>query len=238
MPMLRRNLGVVPLCSRVTACLGLAAYLGLAACGGAPADAQTPADVEEPPAPPEPEETEAPEEDESAEEESAEDTEEPPAEEEAKPLRSPKDVITTEGVLFTFSFNDSDVYQPTQDKCTAQAKGDPKKKAKCVAKVVAKFDGDGMTFRAEKDGTWTWLTIRRRGKSLKALHKIQVEFGEETDKTIVIKPKGRDKGSKPKRFPPKVVIHVPSSSEIYIEDPKHGKMVYVAKHGLLGEAER
>ncbi len=208
--------------------------VGLLACGGGKPEAAAPTDK---PAMPAKEESKA---EEADEEEASEEAtaEEAPPEEEAKPLRSPKDIVTAEGVLFTFSFNESDIYAPTQEKCTAQAKGDPQKKAKCVAKAVAQFDGDGITFKGDKDGKWTWITIRRRGKSLKALNKIEVEFGEETDKTITVKPKGRDKGSKPKQWPKEIVIHVPSTSEIYLEDPKHGKMVYIAKHGLLGEAER
>ena len=57
--------------------------------------------------------------------------------------------------------------------------------------------------------------------------------------TVTIKTKGRDKGSKPwGRVPKEVVITVVSRSEISLQDPKHGKMVFYSKRGLIGEAQR
>jgi hypothetical protein len=174
-----------------------------------------------------------------ADAESAEEPAEEAAKEEADESHDAKKVLTTEGALFTFSFNDSEAYQKAEKACDEKAKDDLKKRADCMSKAAQQFEADGMAFRKDDDGKWWWITIQRRGKNIKTLHKIEFEFGEDTENKVTIKPKGRDKGSKPmSRVPSEVVFEVPSRSEIVIQDPKFGKMVYQAKLGLLGESER
>lgn len=205
----------------------------LAACGSSQAEPETPASESETSEP-----SGASSEEESgpvaeAEEAEAEAEEAPPKHE-----RTPKDIVTAEGVLFSFSFNDSEAYHGAEEKCVKQAKDDPQKKAECMQKARDQFDADSIAFQEDNEGKWWWITLRKRGTSLKALHKFEIEFGEETDDSIKILPKGRDKGSKPMRAPKEVVIGVPNESEIVLADPKHGKMIYKAKMGLIGEAER
>jgi hypothetical protein len=149
----------------------------------------------------------------------------PPAE--AKPTKSLKDVLTTPGALFVFSFAASDVHQEAEDKCTKSSKDDPKKKADCMSKASAKLEGDAFQFQEQGDNKGVWLTMQRKGDKLTTKQKKEIEFGKETDKTITITEKGKE-----------VVIAVPSEGQIVLTDPKLGKMVYELKLGLVGDQQR
>lgn len=157
--------------------------------------------------------------------------------EEKKPLRSAKDIITRTDVLFVFSFTASEPHQVAEKKCAGKSGDDPKKKADCMSKASQSFDGDGMAF-TEVDGKWWWLTVRRKGTGLVTLHKVEIDFGDDGEKQITIKPHGPDKGTKPGGLPKELVIEVPSESEIAVTDPKQGHLVYEAKMGLMGKNER
>ena len=146
----------------------------------------------------------------------------------AKPTKSLKDVLTTPGALFVFSFAASDVHQQADDKCTKSAKDDPKKKADCMSKESAKLEGDAFQFQEQADNKGLWLTMHRKGDKLTTKRKEEIEFGKETDKTITITPK---KGKE-------VVIEIPSEGQIVLTDPKLGKMVYELKLGLVGDQQR
>jgi hypothetical protein len=151
--------------------------------------------------------------------------EEAPAE--AKPTKSLKDVLTTPGALFVFSFTASDVHQEAEDKCTKSAKDDPKKKADCMSKASAKLEGDAFQFQEQGENKGLWLTMQRKGDKLTTKQKKEIEFGKETDKTITITEKGKE-----------VVIEVPTEGQIVLTDPKLGKMVYELKLGLVGDQQR
>lgn len=158
---------------------------------------------------------------------------------EEKPFKSAKDVITSPDVLFVFNFSASEAYQKAEEKCEKKANGDAQKKSECMSKTSSQFDPDGIHFKQDDAGKWWWLTEHRKGTSgLETIHKIEVEFADEKDYSVTIKPKGRDMGKKPMTAPKEVVIEVPSPSQISINDPKNGKMVYEAKVGLLGEATK
>jgi hypothetical protein len=160
-----------------------------------------------------------------------------PAAEEKKPTRSAKDIITRKDVLFMYSFSASEPHQVAEKKCAEKSGDDPKKKADCMSKAGKDSDSDGMAF-TEVDGKWWWLTIRRKGTGLVTLHKLEIDFGDDGEKQITIKPHGPDKGTKPGGTPKELVIEVPSESEIAVTDPKQGRLVYEAKMGLMGKDER
>jgi hypothetical protein len=208
----------------------------LSACGGAPPETKEP----------EPETTASSDEPAPASDDEASDTaekkdepadKEPAASEPAKPSRSPKDIVTAEGTLFSFSFMESDAYKAAETACSEKAGDDAKKKADCMQKEGAKIEADSMIFKKEDDGKWMWITLRRAGAKVTVLHKFEFEFDEETDKSITIKPKGRDLGTKRMAAPAKVVLEV-NDSGFVIDDPKHGKMVYVGKLGQVGDPGR
>jgi hypothetical protein len=209
----------------------------LAACGGAPA-AKTPEPAEAEP------KTEAKTEEASetgdkpdadkVEDKKAEDkkSDAKPAGESTKPARSAQDIITAPDVVFMLSFNDSDVKQAAETKCTASSGNDPKKMNGCMAKARKAIDIDGYQFK-EVGGKWFWSTLRTQGKTLHTLHKFEIEFGPETPGSVSVKPKGKDLGSKAGRTPGPVTIQVPNDYQISLDDPKLGKLVYEAKIGLL-----
>ena len=214
--------------------------VSLAACGGGTPEAKAPAEpaAAEPAKPAEPTEP-------AADEPAAKKAE--PAKAESKPAsdgmtitRTPKDIITADGVLFSFNFSASDAFAAAEKKCDEKSGDDPKKRASCMTKARdAQVDGDSMVFRQETDGTWSWITLTRAGQKLTVLHKIQFEIGDETEKSVTLKLIGRDKGTKPMGNVPKLlVVQVPNDSEIALDDPKHGKMVYQLKAGVIGDPGR
>jgi hypothetical protein len=152
--------------------------------------------------------------------------------------RTAKDIVTAPDVVFMFSFNESDVKKDAEERCDKKAKDDPKKRAECMTKEKNKIEADGMQFKQEKD-RWYWLTIRRKGKVLVNLHKLPIEFEQDSDHSIVLKPVGKDEGTqRGKGAPGETKVEVPNDYQIVITDPKHGRMVYEAKLGLLGDQQR
>ena len=146
----------------------------------------------------------------------------------AKPARSPQEILTAPDVMFMFSFNDSDVKQAADAKCTAQSGNDPKKTNACMAKARKAVDVDGYQF-LEKDGKFWWLTLRTQGQIVHTIHKYEIDFGPEKEGSVEIKPKGKDLGSGHGRTPTSVTIQVPNEYQLAINDPKLGKLVYEAK---------
>jgi len=155
-----------------------------------------------------------------------------PASETAKPTRTAQEIITAPDVVFMLSFNDSDVKQAAETKCSASAGNDPKKLNGCMSKARKAIDIDGYQFK-EVGGKFFWLTLRTQGKTLHTLHKFEIEFGPEAPGSVTFKPKGKDLGSKPGKVPGSVTVQVPNDYQISLDDPKYGKLVYEAKIGLL-----
>ena len=152
-----------------------------------------------------------------------------------KPSRTPQDIITAPDVVFLFSFNDSEPKQAAEDKCNKKAPDNPKKMNECMAAERKKFPADGHRFKKDERDQWWWLTVRQNGNRLAVLHKIPVEFAEETDTTITLKPVGKDKGSAPMNPPAKIVFEVPNDYQIALKDPKAGRLVFQAKVGVVTE---
>ena len=219
----------------------------LAACGGStpPADTPKPAQGEEselakkdsPAAKPEGEGASAEDADSQqadAKKPEPKPTPAPAADDGPKPTRSAQDILTAPDVVFMLSFNDSDVKQTADSKCTAASGNNPKKMNACMAKARKAVDVDGYRFK-QKDGKWWWLTLRTQGKVLHTLHKFEIDFGPEKAGSVTLKPKGKDLGSAPGRTPSSVTIQVPNEYQIAINDPKLGKLVYEAKIGIASE---
>jgi hypothetical protein len=208
----------------------------LVACGGsAPAPKEADAASEAAPAA----EGDKPAEAEAAAESKPEEKKEEPAKSDASSdgptiTRTARDIVTAPDTLFMFSFNESDVKQRAEEACEGRSKGDPKKRADCMGKEKGKIEADGVGFKQE-NGNWYYLTIRRKGKVLTNLHKVQFEWGAETPNSVTLKITGKDTGTKPGKFPGEVKIEVPNDYQIVLNDAEHGKMVYEAKIGLLSK---
>jgi hypothetical protein len=155
------------------------------------------------------------------------------ADEGPKATRTALDILTAPDVVFLFDFNDSEPKQAAEEKCEKKAANNPKKKNECMAAERKSFPADGHRFKKDEKGQWWWITVRQNGSRLNALHKIPVEFGEETATSITLKPVGKDKGSAPMTPPAKVVFEVPNDYQIAIKDPKAGRLVFQAKVGVV-----
>jgi hypothetical protein len=150
-----------------------------------------------------------------------------------KLYRSPRDALTRKDVSYMIAFEDCDAGKKASEACAKQTGGDPSKRSACMSKAKAKLEMDGIRFGQDTAGDWYWITIVQKGASFVATHKIKVEFGDETEKTIAIVPKGKDIGSKPMRqVPSKVVYEMESDYRMTSIDPQHGKLVYDVKIGM------
>jgi hypothetical protein len=149
------------------------------------------------------------------------------------PTRTALDILTAPDVVFLFDFNDSEPKQAAEEKCTKKAAGNPKKMNECMAAERKAFPADGHRFKKDEKGQWWWITVRQNGNRLTALHKIPVEFGEETPTSVTAKPIGKDKGSAPMSPPSKIVFEVPNDYQIALKDPKAGRLVFQAKVGVV-----
>jgi len=222
--------------SKFTAFLPL---LLLAACGGGTPAAETPkpadsASAEKAPAPEKADDAgDSPEKaDDKKPDDKKPDDKKP--DDSPKPTRSAQDIITAPDVVFMLSFNDSDVKQAADTKCSASSGNDPKKMNQCMSKARIALDIDGYRFK-EKDGKWWLLTLRTQGKILHSIHKFEIEFGPETSGSVSVKPKGKDMGSAPGHAPTAITFQVPNDYQIFVNDPKLGKLVYEAKIGIASE---
>ncbi|MEO7033799.1 MAG: hypothetical protein ABI548_07945 [Polyangiaceae bacterium] len=213
----------------------------LAACGGpsAPAQAAKPAAsaAEKPEA--SADKTDATSDKTDADAADAKKTDKPtskPADDSPKPTRSAQDILTSPDVVFMFSFNDSDVKQAADSKCTASSGNDPKKMNQCLAKArkAPGLDVDGYRFK-QKDEKWYWLTLRTQGKILHTMHKFEIEFGPEKPGSVTFKPKGKDLGTAAGHAPSSVTFDIPNEYQIVMNDAKLGKLVYEAKIGVASE---
>lgn len=158
-----------------------------------------------------------------------------PADDGPKPTRTPEDILKAPDTVFLFSFNDSEPKQVAEDKCNKTAGDDPKKMNQCMAGARKKFAAEGHRFKKDEKDQWWWITVRQAGNRLVAIHKIPVEFSEQTDTSVTLKPVGKDKGSAPMNPPAKIVFEVPNDYQIALKDPKHGRLVFQAKVGSLQE---
>ncbi len=157
-----------------------------------------------------------------------------PADDGPKPSRSALDILQAPDTVFEVSFNDSDVKQTADAKCSASSGNDPKKMNACMAKARKSLDIDAYRFK-EKDGKWWWLWLRTTGKTVTTLHKFEVDFVEGKDRSVVVKAKGKDLGQAPGHTPASTTIDVPNDYQIVVTDPKLGKLVYNAKIGATSE---
>ena len=107
--------------------------------------------------------------------------------------------------------------------------------AACISRERAKIEADGHGFKKEDEGKFTWSVIQRKGKNVVNLHKMLVTQVSETENTIVLKPEGKDTGTKAGKTPGEFTVDVPSDYRIVITDPKWGKLVYEAKIGLVSQ---
>jgi len=147
--------------------------------------------------------------------------------------RSPRDVLELKDTVFFIVFDESDPRKKAEAACAKSASKDPKKMTPCMAKAREQIVSEGYRFEMDKSGDWWWLVVRRKGNALTTVHRLLFTYGEETSTSIVIKPEGKDLGSKPWKKPPATLkFEVPTDYRLVVRDPQQGKLVYEAKSGL------
>jgi len=152
--------------------------------------------------------------------------------------RPPRDIVTAEDTSFELNYSASEVGERDEKRCEQESGGDPKANGECKRAARNKVPTLIQRF-VEKNKVWYWLTYERRGKQLITLHKITFEFGEDTANTVTIKPIGKDQGLAPlSPVPRKVVITIPNSYSIEMDDAQLGKLRYSAKIGLTPSTKK
>ena len=146
--------------------------------------------------------------------------------------RPPREVLELKDTVFFLAYGESDVGRAAEASCSKSSGKNPKAMAACMAKAREQAD-EGYRFEQDKEGDLWWLVVNRKGNALVTLHRVRFTYGPETDTTIVIKPEGKDYGSKPwRKAPAEVKFEVPNEYLIVVRDPERGTLVYEAKVGI------
>jgi hypothetical protein len=159
----------------------------------------------------------------------------PEAPPEPEPVTPIADRIVASSIAFMIRYDDSAPKQAAIAAC-AKAGDDPEARATCMEKERGRFVADVLRFH--KDDKGTSLTIyRRQGNALQEISRSAVDFGEQTPARATLKVKS-DKGTRP-LFAGKREITVSASadstSNIELDDPRFGKLIYEARVGLLND---
>ena len=152
----------------------------------------------------------------------------------SKPGRKPSEILTQVDVTFMLAFGSSDAGKAAEQKCAAEAAGDPSKVAPCMDRARDKVQVHAIRFTQDARKNWWWQSMHKSGEQYLVLHKVMIDLGDETEKTIAIKPKGKDQGMAPWGLLPKdVVIEVVDDYTIATQDPQQGRLVYEARIGIM-----
>jgi hypothetical protein len=146
--------------------------------------------------------------------------------------RPPREVLELKDTVFFLAYGESDLGRAAEASCSRSSGKNPKAMAACVAKAREQAD-EGYRFEQDKEGDLWWLVVDRKGNTLVTLHRVRFTYGAETETTIVIKPEGKDYGSRPwRKAPSEVKFEVPNEYRIVVRDPERGRLVYEAKVGI------
>jgi hypothetical protein len=157
----------------------------------------------------------------------------PPSDEPSPYVSQPHDIVCGENTSYAFNFRASDVGVRAEKKCRASTDDNPQAYSQCMDTARDKV-GVTVLRCLKKDKTWWWVTYERRGKDLVTLHRFPVQFAEETQNSLALRPTDKDTGLAPfARVPQKIVIRLPNEYSIELDDATHGKLVYDAKIGMI-----
>jgi len=150
--------------------------------------------------------------------------------------RKAKDYLTAPDVVFMYSFKESDPGIKAEKACEEKSKGDNEKKANCVQAAQKKVSVDGYHFTQDDSGKWVWEVVKIKNGVVSYLHKVPIEFDNETEKSVAVKVVGKDeaKGSKG-GLPSEVTFETPNAYQIVQADSDRGRLVFEAKLGVLGD---
>lgn len=154
-----------------------------------------------------------------------------PASSEEKPSRAPRDILTDADATWVLAFDQSDAGKAAEEKCTASSKGDSKKQGACMRSARERMPIEAMRFKQDEEAGLVWQFLAQRGGAYTIVSKVSVDLAEETERTIVVKPKkGKGTGTVPWGAATKdTTLEVPNNFSLVVNDPAHGKTVYEAK---------
>jgi hypothetical protein len=146
------------------------------------------------------------------------------------PAARPSEIVTAAGVTYILDYQSSDVSRAARDKCDSQAGDDPSRRADCMQKERGAFVADALRFKRGAGGRQTqWTIYRRNGDALTEVFVGTVAFADETATEVTLVPRG-SAGARPLfQGQPKVVLGVPNTYELVVEDPRYGRLVYKAR---------
>jgi hypothetical protein len=145
-----------------------------------------------------------------------------------KPTRPPHEILQLKDTIFKFNFDESERGRIASETCDQKAASDPRKRSACMSAARDALDvPDGYQLQRVGDD-WMWKAVRLRGARLTTLSKTPIEFGAETDDSIVVKFLGKPS----KNLPPELKVAVPSDYRIVLTDARYGDLVYEAKVGI------
>jgi hypothetical protein len=164
----------------------------------------------------------------------AEPSAEPADTKSSKSTRSAREIVTTTGSAFMIDYNGSAPKQAAEEKCDDEHEDDPQARAACMSKAREEFQADVLSFEKTKGG-YFWVTYKRKGSALVEVHKVLVDFANETANSVTIKLKGAEQGKRAifKRSR-EILVNVPNGYSIVLDDPDLGQLRYDAKIGLVG----
>lgn len=151
-------------------------------------------------------------------------------------VRTPKSYLTAPDIVFKFNFKESELGAKAEKSCAEKTKGDGAKMASCMTAAQKKQSVDDYHFKQDDNGNWVLLGMQTKGSAVSWTHRLPIEFGKETDKTIVVKITGPDKGQRPWKNPPsEITFEVPNEYQLVQTDPELGKLVFDSKISTLGD---
>lgn len=147
-----------------------------------------------------------------------------------EPAPRPSEILTAAGVIYILDYQASDVSKAASEKCDRDAGEDMEKRSECLKKERDRFRADALRFKSGAKGKLSWYVYRRDGDAFKEIHLTRFEFADESAREITLIPKGGAMGARPLfRGRRKVVLGVPSTYSLIIQDPQHGRLVYKAR---------
>ena len=165
-----------------------------------------------------------------------------PAEEQSAEEQDPNalgkpvsEILTSEGVAYTFDYGASEMKEKHQKTCEPSAKGDPGKLASCLERQRKGFYSDVLWFHPDPEtGELTWLVYKSVGSKLTEVYRRVIEFEDEQPHQVTMKLKSGARGVQQIcTGQSSITIEVPDKYGLVIDDPKYGKLKYRSKLDLV-----
>jgi hypothetical protein len=148
--------------------------------------------------------------------------------------RSPREILTTAGAAFVIDYGASGLKEAAETKCDGAHADDAAARAACMTKARDAFQADVLAF-TKAGSSYYLVTYKRKSTALIEVHKVLVDFADETKTGITVKLKGSEQGQRAifKRAR-QIAVSLPNTYSIVLAEPDLGELHYDAKIGLVG----